>query len=64
MGTAALGAKEPGHGQQFRLCTHISPLRHAVWRIQAKLELQAAHRRCAAVLRKSVIRCAIVGALF
>jgi len=50
MGTAALGAKEPGHGQQFRPCTHMSPLRHAVWRNQTKLTLRAGHRRCAIVL--------------
>jgi hypothetical protein len=55
MGTAALGAKEPGHGQQFRPCTHMSRLRHAVWRIQTKLNLLTGHRRCATVLRKSTV---------
>ena len=49
MGTVALGEKEPGHGQQFRPCTHMSPLRHAIWRIQAKLEVQAGQRMCLTV---------------
>ena len=54
-GTMGTAAKELGHGQPFKPCTHMSPLRHAVWRIQTKLTLRAGHRMCTTVLCKSIV---------